>query len=228
MNKNITKLYISFFSICLLGLASCQQEEFDNEDSDQDPIIIDSIVVDSTDTDTIINDTIINGGCTGGIFLDSILPPLNPLLGNLAIPAAQAYVILPTCVIPGAVLPEPNTYYYIIADENFQWIGGPTPTWSANGLPGFEFQSDSPIQVGQTYGLVGDALGFSSFFTASFGGTSNNFPMYNGQVDITEAGDEAGENITGFVSFTTTNPIDGSSMFVEGLFCVPIVSVCAD
>jgi hypothetical protein len=228
MNKNIAKLYISFFSICLLGLASCQQEEFDNESSDQDPILVDSIVVDSTENDTIINDTIITGSCSGGIFLDSIFPALNPVLGSLGIPSAQAYILLPTCIIPGAVLPEPDTYYYIIADENFQWVGGPAPTWSANGLPGFEFQSGSPLQVGQTYGLVGDALGFTSLFTVQGGGTSNNFPMYNTQVHITEAGSAAGENIAGTIIFTSTNPLDQSSIQVYGTFCVPIVSICAN
>jgi len=221
MKNNLKKAFALFAIVGAFALVSCQQDEFEDVVTDPDPVNTDTIP-DPTDT----TDTVSPGECTGTIILigqsgnpvdTSVVTYFNNVSGSAAL-------FNPLC--DGTSTVDSTMNYCVVYSNTQSWTSsGVQIGWSGNGIQGFEFVSSTPFEVGGTYQLVGDFLNFPTYVTVQGMGLIQVYQIFNGQVMLTEVGDEVGENITGVFTGTTQLP-DGSMTSITGGFCVPITSEC--
>lgn len=221
MKNHLKKAFALFAIVGSFALVSCEQDEFEDVVTYPDPVNTDTIV-DPVDT----TDTVSPGECSGSFAL------YGPS-GNPADTAAVNYVnymqgsaALFNALCDGTASVDSSMNYCIIYSNNQQWgFLGPQLGWSGNGIQGIEIVSATPFEVGGTYQLVGDHIGFPSYITVPSAGMIQTLQVFNASVTLTEAGDEVGENIAG-IFVGTIQMADGSMVTVSGNFCVPIEFEC--
>ncbi|MEN9348972.1 MAG: hypothetical protein RLZZ77_2483 [Bacteroidota bacterium] len=222
MKNHLKKAFALFAIVGSFALVSCEQDEFEDVVTDPNPVNTDTI---NNPVDT--TDTVSPGECSGSFTIAG--PSGNPAdtaaVNYVNYAQGSAAIFEPFC---GTVITQADSsqYYCVIYSNSQQWgANGVLPGWSINGFQGIEIISGTPFQVGGTYELAGDYLGYTSYVTVPTMGMIQVYQIENGSVTLAEAGDEVGENIAG--TFTASMiTLDGIQVTVSGTFCVPVESVC--
>lgn len=217
MKNHLKKAFALFAIVGSFALVSCEQDEFEDVVTDPDPVNTDTIV-DPVDT----TDTVSPGECSGTMALYG--PSGNPADTSAIfyINNTQGVVALFNAGCDETASLDSSLNYLVIYSVGQQWgSNGVQVGWSANGIQGIEIASSTPFEVGGTYPVVGDYLGFPSYITIPSGGMLQVIQILNGSVTLTQAGDDQDEPIAGI--FTGTAQLtDGSIVTVTGNFCMGI------
>lgn len=205
MKTNISIFITAFALASIATLSSCQQEEMDDVIVVTDPVLVDT--TQTTDPNS----------CSGLLTFNGGPAPITP--------SASAYIFNENCATNPYADSLGMTFISIVSDD-FDWgFLGPTIGISANGIPGFEFSALVPLQTGIAYNGIGNSI-WPGLFSYTGGGVSIIYFYDYVTVELTEAGDEAGENIAGTATFYVLDPATNTYITQESTFCVPIAAVC--